>query len=377
MLRFFLICLFVLGNLLLPSSSWGEGGSYTISVEGRENVELSGSVSLYWFAWGALEEIDIGEIRRNNLSVFPPIENLEASIRSAYALTPENSADEVNLASSSVLGWFLIMELAGVKSTDGPVFYRSEDVLIATDSGEIDMESLLSQVSQGVEPTLQAMAGTAQRVYNTKTLEFPPIGPRPVSFRDLQGNPVPDLNVSLAVFGTNQNHCGRHQGIELGSFKTDPDGQVVLHQPRKTPLYYYGKHYVKAGVHGGIERYNSQSGSRVGEDDSVSARWTFTPRAFEINVTDRQKAPVAGADLVGCMRTSGKANQCFSLGFCGASCGVFGTSDRNGVLRFSENPSTICLRGIAVDSGKPVPISEPLLQELYGQGRATISLPID
>jgi hypothetical protein len=92
------------------------------------------------------------------------------------------------------------------------------------------------------------------------------------------GRPEANTDLTLSVYLWDQNHCGAHMGLPLGTFRTDDKGTIVGEAPL-VELYLDGmKYYRKVGSGPAGVAYSTNVGLKLGLEEAVVSReqWELT-----------------------------------------------------------------------------------------------------
>ncbi|MFZ0914050.1 MAG: hypothetical protein WBQ76_02970 [Candidatus Korobacteraceae bacterium] len=124
---------------------------------------------------------------------------------------------------------------------------------------------------------------------------------RTIRFLYPDGKPLAGTGVSVSLYGSSYNHCGVDEGIILGKFVTNADGEIHV-IATDSPLE-FGLPYFKE-VAGG------PTGTRIvyGDDPIVSNEqritvkrlWTLPEHNYVLNLRTVENQPIAHAHLEGC-----------------------------------------------------------------------------
>lgn len=173
------------------------------------------------------------------------------------------------------------------------------------------------------EEALQAVGHTSGDV-----LILPPPARRTIRLEYLDGKPFVDAEVSVSMYGSNENHCGVPVGIGLGIFKTDANGEIsIVATSCSLALdkgYFEQENGGPAGTMFKFVPYVIVGGD---QDITVKRLWELPQRDYVVWLRSSDNRPIARAHLVACDNFDG----------CGVGCGpLFGALefDGAGVIRF-------------------------------------------
>jgi len=122
------------------------------------------------------------------------------------------------------------------------------------------------------------LAGAVRSLGITKELPtgetqliLPVPGRRHVTLLYPDGRPKPDLDLNISIYLWDQNHCGFHEGLPSGRFRTDAKGTIQVLAPL-VPLYIDGlEDYVYRGTGPAGPAYASNMGMKIPADQNVVA----------------------------------------------------------------------------------------------------------
>ncbi|MBI3697234.1 MAG: hypothetical protein HY238_20660, partial [Acidobacteria bacterium] len=236
---------------------------YRFAIGDESKAALSGKVWLYHYIWGGLGSVELARI-----------EDGRAHIR----LSRERLASEIrrNLHPGAYL---VVLEFPGGQ------WYRTAD---------LDHLSLFSRL----DASLHAL-GKARREPSGETLlVLPPASKRRITLRFEDGRPAPGREVHVSIFISRENHCGAHEGLDLGAFRTDPRGAIEFLAPL-VKLYLDAPHYERE------KEYWAVNGLTVGPEPDVVVQkaWDLPKRHYELRVRAADGSPAAGVVISQTLRT--------------------------------------------------------------------------
>jgi hypothetical protein len=183
--------------LTLPAAAQtGAQHKYVISV-GRPSEKLpSGALWLYNYSWYGLQQYNLATIE-NGATVLPT--DIDRLKREADP-HPDTSAYVVVIQAGEHL-WF-----------------RSPD--IQPDLFWTDL------------PGAVRLLGSAKELPTGETeLVLPALARRHLTFLDSDGRPKTNLDLTVSIYLWDENHCGVHEGLPLGEFRTDSKGTIEILAP--------------------------------------------------------------------------------------------------------------------------------------------------
>ncbi len=179
---------------------------------GQESATVpTGTIWLYQLPhWGGqLERVQIGTIRDGR-----------ATVRIAEELLPDGWIHFDPLAAPE--GYVIVVELPGLH------FYLTQPF------DQLDGDQLAWH--------LQQLGARMMDTNDEDLIVLPALSQRRITFQTDAGQPAVGLEVGVDLFMSDSNHCGVHQGIEVGSFRTDSNGTISFLAPA-VPLYVHVEHY--------------------------------------------------------------------------------------------------------------------------------------
>jgi hypothetical protein len=182
------------------------------------------------------------------------------------------------------------------------------------------------------------------------------------------GRPFAGADIPVILFGTAKNHCGYLVGPEMGTFHTNPQGQIALKAPPGSMglrlSFYRESHDGPAGIN-----YILQDGIVTGPEAAITLRnwWNLPERSYTLTLRTNEGKPLTGARLTGCLWNE----------VCGATCGPIPMSgdaaDASGQMQF-KNQDLRSMRTITVvnTNGAERPLSKSEMGELMTAGKLTL-----
>ncbi|PWU07736.1 MAG: hypothetical protein C5B51_09330 [Terriglobia bacterium] len=235
---------------------------YVIAIGAAADRLASGTLWLYSDSWYGVQQFKLAAIE-NGLAVVP--QDIDRLKREA---NPHPNTDA-----------YVIVIQAGEH-----VWFRTPD--IPPDKFWADLTGALGPLGN----TTRLPTGEFQVVLN---------GPikRHITFLYPDGRPKANLVVSASIYLSDHNHCGFHQGLPLGVFRTDAQGTIEVVAPL-VPLYFAGlDYYTPAGTGPAGPAYTSNVGMKIPADETfvVKVAWAvpaFTAQLQLLTATGRPRPNV-------------------------------------------------------------------------------------
>jgi hypothetical protein len=211
----------------------------------------------------------------------------------------------------------------------------------------------------------------------TDSTDLPAPTKRHITLLYPDGRPAVNDDITLSIFVWNGNHCGVHEGLPLGTFRTDKTGTIEVLAPL-VALYLDGiSYYERVGTGPAGITYSSNSGLKTGPEESLvlKEQWNFTDaddllEDVELRVLTRDGRPRKDVDVYGNWRTN----------TCGGGDRI-GRTDSSGLAQIRVDPS---VTGLELMIGGPYSAGDPTanansrdltdeeLRELFAKRKVTI-----
>jgi hypothetical protein len=263
---------------------------------GTDSEKLaSGTLWLYSYSWYGLQQFKLATIL-NGLAVVP----LDAD-RLKREVDPHPNTD----------GYVLVVQ-AGEH-----LWYRTPD--IAPDRFWTDLRGGMSSLGK----TTELRTGETQLI-------LPPASRRYITLLYTDGRPKANTGLAVSVYLWDGNHCGFHQGLPLGNFRTDEKGTIEILAPL-IPLYLDGlRYYTKDDAGPAGVAYTDNLGMKIGAGETVVRKEEWVLQAFtvELRVLTPSGRPRPDVNVYANWNTSG----------CGGADRVNQT-DANGTARVHVDPT--------------------------------------
>lgn len=160
-------------------------------------------------------------------------------------------------------------------------------------------------------------------------LILPPPKRRTIRLEYPDGKPFVAAVVHVSMFGSRENHCGVPVGIELGSFRTDTDGEISFVATDSSLALDAGYYERESGGPAGT-RFNFVPNVIVGAGPHFTLKrlWKLPKYEYVLHLRTKDGHPVAHARLTACDNFDG----------CGATCGPVQAPESSalGVIRFRQ-----------------------------------------
>ena len=236
--------------LIVPApAQTGPQGKYVISVGTPSEKLGSGTLWLYSYSWYGLQLYKLADIQ-NGLAVVPlDIDRLKREADPH----PNTSAYVVVIQAGEHL-WF-----------------RTPD--IPPDRFWTDL------------PGAVHLLGSTQELPTGETqLVLPAPARRHVTLLYTDGRPKPNLDLTLSIYLYDENHCGFHEGLPLGNFRTDAKGTIEILAPL-LPLHIDGlRYFVYGGTGPAGPAYSRNLGMKIPADQTVVIKVAWEVPQFTVQL---------------------------------------------------------------------------------------------
>lgn len=315
---------------------------YVITTGTAANTISSGKIWLYSYSWYGLQKIEV------------------AAIKGGFALVPadtERLKRELDPHPNTV-GYVLAVQVGE------HLWYRTPD--IPTD---VIWNKFL--------PSLNSLGQTTVQPTGDTRLILPAPRKRHITLQYPDGRPAADAKITISVYLWDQNHCGFHDGLPLGTLRTDRTGTIEVLAPR-VPLYLDGvQYYEEVGTGPAGVAYSSNVGLKTGPevDLVLKKRWNLTE---DDDLTEGAELRVVAAN--GQPRKDVNVYLNWATNTCGGGDRI-GQTDDKGMLQFQIDPT---VTGLELMIGGPYSadaperkdksyrLSEGELRQLFTRHRLTI-----
>lgn len=273
---------------------------YVISVGAASNKVASGAIWLYSFSWYGLQKIQLATIT-NGLALVP----LDV-YRIKRELDPHPNTD----------GYVVALQIGE------HMWYRTPDIA---------PNIIWAGISAAVDSLGVARALSARQTQ----LVLPAPVKRRLTLLYSDGHAAADADITLSIYLWDNNHCGVHEGLPLGTLRTDKTGTLEVLAPL-LPLYLDGISYFHAVGNGPAgAAYSSNIGLKTGPEQNLVLKetWQLTDEDslrddFDLRVVTPAGQPRKDVDVWGNWLTN----------TCGGGDRI-GRTDSNGSAQITLDPS--------------------------------------
>jgi hypothetical protein len=237
--------------------------NYVICI-GTESEKLtSGTFWLYSASWYGLQKFKLASIQ-NGLAVVPLVVD-----RLKREVDPHPNTD-----------MYVLVIQAGEH-----MWYRTPD--IPQDRFWTDLPGAIGSLGK----TITLQAGETQLILPAPTK-------RHITLLYPDGRPKARMDLTVSEFLWNQNHCGVHEGLPLGSFRTDDKGTIEVLAPL-VPLYLDIDYFHNVGAGPAGVAYSSNHGMKTGPEGTVVVKeeWELPDITVELRVLTASGQPRPGVNI--------------------------------------------------------------------------------
>jgi hypothetical protein len=244
---------------------------YVICVGTPSEKLVSGTIWLYSYSWYGLQQYKLAAIQ-NGLAVVPfDVDRLKREMDPH----PDTSGYVMVIQAGKNL-WF--------RTPDIP-----SDGFWTDFAGAVGLLGSAKELPTG-ETQLVLLAPARRRI----TLLNP------------DGRPKTNLDLTVSIYLWDQNHCGVHEGLPLGNFRTDTKGTIEVLAPL-VPLYLDGLQYFEeAGDGPAGPAYSGNTGMKIAADKTVVIQVASQVAEFtvQLQVFTRTGRPRPHVDVYGNWNTN-------------------------------------------------------------------------
>lgn len=296
---------------------------YIISIGSLPEKVSSGTIWLYSYSWYGLQKIQLAAIKNGLATVPLDVEKLKRE------LDPNPTTD----------GYVIALQIGE------HAWYRTPD--ISPDVFWTNLSSVVNSLGRAV----------ASSTVETRLI-LPPLTKRHLTLLYADGRAAANANSSLSIYLWDTNHCGAHEGLPLGTFRTDKTGTIEALAPL-VALYLDINYYEEAGTGPQGTAYSHNFGLKTGPQENLvlKKRWELTDDdnlsdEVELRILTANGQPRKDIDVYGNWQTN----------TCGGHDRV-GRTDSKGVVQTSLDPS---FTGLTLMIGGPYSAGDP---EAMGKSR--------
>jgi hypothetical protein len=308
----------LLGVLSVQSSSAQSASlqNYIVSIGTSEKVS-SGTIWLYSYSWYGLQRIQLAEIQSGRASL--PLD----TGRLRRELDPHPNTD----------GYVVVLQIGE------HLWYKTPN---------IRPDALWSDLSSAVSSLGRAVASSTGE---TQLILTPPVQ-RHITLLYPDGHAAANAEITASIYLWDTNHCGFHEGLPLGNFRTNKTGTIEVLTPLGA-LYLDGISYFQevgsgpAGV-----AYSHNTGLKTGLEKNLvlKEKWELTENDYlfddvEVLVLTAGGLPRKDVDVYGNWLTN----------TCGGADRI-GQTDSSGVAHIRVDPS---FGGLELMVGGPYSAGDP------------------
>ena len=247
-----------------------------ISIGTPSEEVSSGTIWLYSYSWYGLQKIQLAAIENGRASV--PLD----AARLKRELDPHPNTD----------GYVVVLQIGE------HLWYRTPD---------IPPDVLWRDLSSAVNSLGRAMASSAGE---TQLILTPP-AKRHITLLYPDGKPAANADITTSVYLWDTNHCGVHEGLPLGTFRTDKTGTFEVRAPL-VALYFDGiTYYEEAGAGPAGIAYSHNTGLKTGTEENLvlKEKWELTEDDYlfddvEVRVLTATGQPRKDVDVYGNWQTN-------------------------------------------------------------------------
>jgi hypothetical protein len=157
-----------------------------------------------------------------------------------------------------------------------------------------------------VPGAIRSLGKTADLPGGETRLILPPLSRRRITLLDPTGRPNAITDLTVSIYLWDQNHCGVHEGLPLGEFRTDAKGTIEVIAPL-VPLYLDGLQYLEeAGSGPAGPAYSGNTGMKIAADQTVviQAVWKVPQFTAQLQVLTLSGRPRPHVDVYGSWNTN-------------------------------------------------------------------------
>ena len=315
---------------------------YTISIGTSSEKISSGTIWLYSYSWYGLQKIQLAAVG-NGLALVP----LDTG-KLKRDLDPHPNTD----------GYVVVLQIGE------HLWYRTPNLSPGV---------LWSDLSSAVNSLGRAIASSTRDTQ----LILPPPTKRHVTLLYPDGHAAANANITASIYLWDTNHCGFHEGLPLGTFRTDNTGTFEVLAPL-VALYLDGiSYFEEVGTGPAGVAYSANTGLKTGPEENLvlKEKWQFTEgdRLFddvELRILTAAGRPRKDVDVWGNWQSN----------TCGGG-DRMGRTDSNGVANIRLDPSFTHLElmvGGPYSAGDPESrdksrdLTDDELSELFSKHKLTI-----
>ena len=249
---------------------------YLISIGASSEKVSSGTIWLYSYSWYGLQKIELAAIK-NGLALVP----LDTG-KLKRELDPHPNTD----------GYVVVLQIGQ------QLWYRTPN---------ISSDILWNNLSSAVNSLGRAIASSTGETQ----LILPPPTKRHVTLLYTDGRAAANASITISIYLWDTNHCGLHEGLPLGTFRTDKTGTIEVLAPL-VALYLDGiSYFEKTGTGPAGVAYSHNTGLKTGLTQNLvlKKKWELTDQDYlfddvELRVLTAAGRPRKDVDVYGSWLTN-------------------------------------------------------------------------
>ena len=242
---------------------------YLFSIDAESSPISSGAVWLYSYSGYGVQKVKLADIESGRALVRSDIEEVKRE------LNPDPYTE----------AYVLVIQIGD------RLWYRTPNISPAV-----------------IQTDLIGSLNSLGRVTALSTRETQLILPAPATRRITMlypdGRPAANADVEVSVYFYDHGHCGGHEGLPLGTFRTDNKGTFSVLAPL-VPLFLDNMTYFEdAGSGPAGAAYSYNTGLKLGREEMIvlKKRWELTQDDyllddFELRVLTAKGAPMRGVEI--------------------------------------------------------------------------------
>ena len=315
---------------------------YLISIDAESSTISSGTVWLYGYSWYGLRKVKLADIE-NGRAVLP--------------LDTEKLKRDLNPHSNTEV-YVLVVQIGEHH------WYRTPD--ISPEAMWTDLPGLLNSFGRTA-----TFSGGGTR------LILPSLSKRRITMLYPDGRPAANADVPVSVYLYDRNRCRAHEGLPLGTFRTDAKGTIEVPAPLVALYLDEITYYANVGTGPAGIAYSYNSGLKTGPEENLvlKEQWELNENDYLLEEVDLRVLTVTGRPRPG-INIYGQ----WTTNTCGGGDRI-GQTDSKGIARVGLDPSFTALGlmiGGPYSEGDPEAdnkwrdLTDSELRELFSKHKLTI-----
>jgi hypothetical protein len=315
---------------------------YLISIGAESSTVSSGAVWLYSYSWYGLQKLKLADIENG---------------RAVLSLDTEKLQRDLNPHPNTEV--YVLVVQVGER-----LWYRTPNIspkVIWTDLPRV----------------LNSLGRTAAFSSGQTRLILPSPAKRRITMLYPDGRTAANTDVPVSVYLYDYNHCGGHEGLPLGTFRTDATGTIEFLAPLVALYLDDVSYYENVGAGPAGVAYSHNVGLKTSPEEKLvlKEQWELNDHdslleEVELRVLTGSGRPRPGINVYGQWRTN----------TCGGGDRI-GQTDSNGIARIDLDPSFTALGlmiGGPYSAGDPEAgnktrdLADAELRELFSKHKLTI-----